>query len=514
VSTVPDFSKRLALFVLVGVLTAGPVAVTAQVSDTVPSGRPAEDTASVAGQLVSEALESNLALQQRRIGLEQARAALAEARGRYLPRLDVSARYSRAEGGRTIDIPVGDLVNPVYRTLNDLTGTTDFPQIDNEEIPFLRSTEQETVLRLQQPIVNPSIVYGSRARRHRVRAERAGVAAFRRELIRDVRVAYFRYRQAQTRVDVLQSAGELARENRRTNLRLVSAERATQEAVYRAEVDVLEVRQQLDEAHAAVDRARRYLNVLRNRPPETAIPPSRIDAQAQIRRQIGALDPSLRRRISAGADRSESLLTASRDGNPVHADRPGDGLRLDPWIHTRPELEQLGAAIDAAESQRRLAQSDYFPTVSLAVEAGIQGADYGFSGERPFVLGSVVLSWNLFDGFQDRRAVQQRRLEVDRLRTRRADVAQQIGLEVRSALDDVQVARRSLETAEARVRAARETFRLTSRRHDAGRATQIELTDARTTRTDAELNLNRTRYTLLIRLAELDYAFGKASVDI
>jgi outer membrane protein len=85
---------------------------------------------------------------------------------------------------------------------------------------------------------------------------------------------------------------------------------------------------------------------------------------------------------------------------------------------------------------------------------------------------------------------------------------------VRSALDDVQVARRSLETAEARVRAARETFRLTSRRHDAGRANQIERTDARTTRTEAELNLNRTRYTLLIRLAELDYALGNASVDM
>jgi outer membrane protein TolC len=513
VSTVPDFAKRLALFVLVGVLTAGPVAVTAQVSDALPAGRPAADTASVAGQLVSEALESNLALQQKRIGLEQARAALAEARGRYLPRLDISARYSRAEGGRTIDVPVGDLVNPVYRTLNDLTGTTDFPQIDNQEIPFLRSTEQETVLRLQQPIVNPSIVYGSRARRHQVRAERAGVAALRRELIRDVRVAYFRYRQAQTRVEVLTSAGELARENRRTNLRLVSAERATQEAVYRAEVDVLEVRQQLDEAHASVDRARRYLNVLRNRPPETPIPEPRADARAHIRRQIEALDPDLRLQLSAGSDGSKSRLMASRDANGADAVFSDKKFNLDPWIRARLELEQLGAAIDAAESQRRLAQSDYFPTVSLAVEAGIQGEDYGFSGEQPFVLGSVVLSWNLFDGFQDRRAVQQRRLEVDRLRTRRADVAQQIGLEVRSALDDVQVARRSLETAEARVRAARETFRLTSRRHDAGRANQIERTDARTTRTEAELNLNRTRYTLLIRLADLDYALGKANGD-
>jgi outer membrane protein TolC len=124
------------------------------------------------------------------------------------------------------------------------------------------------------------------------------------------------------------------------------------------------------------------------------------------------------------------------------------------------------------------------------------------------VLGSVVLRWNLFDGFGDRREVERRQLEIDKLRARHADVTQQIGLEVRRALDAVRVAHRSQRTAAARVQAARESFRLTSRRYEEGRANQVTYIDARSALTEAELNRTVTRYDLLIRLARLAYAAG------
>jgi outer membrane protein TolC len=171
-------------------------------------------------------------------------------------------------------------------------------------------------------------------------------------------------------------------------------------------------------------------------------------------------------------------------------------------------LDRLSAAVEASEAQRRAAQTAYLPTVSLAVDAGIQGETYGVTGEKPFVLGSVVLRWTLFDGFGDQREVERRRLETDRLRTRRADVKQQIGLEVRRALDEVRVAHQSLQTAEARVQAARESFRLTSHRYEEGRANQVTYIDARSALTEAEFNRTVTRYDLLIRLARLTYAAG------
>ena len=97
-------------------------------------------------------LENNLALKQKEFNYKKSMHALKEARGMFFPSVSIEARYTRAGGGREIEFPVGDLLNPVYSTLNQLTGTQSFPQLDNERIPFLREKEHETKLRLVQPL--------------------------------------------------------------------------------------------------------------------------------------------------------------------------------------------------------------------------------------------------------------------------------------------------------------------------------------------------------------------------
>jgi outer membrane protein len=98
--------------------------------------------------LVGQALRSNLALAGESIELERASARLDEARGAMLPRLDAYARYSEATGGRAIDVPVGDLLNGAYATLNQFLASQGqaprFGTIQNQSIPFLRSHEQQT----------------------------------------------------------------------------------------------------------------------------------------------------------------------------------------------------------------------------------------------------------------------------------------------------------------------------------------------------------------------------------
>jgi outer membrane protein TolC len=107
--------------------------------------------------LVADALAANLELDGANAGIAERLAALDQARARYLPALDFSARYSRADGGRTIDFPVGDLLNPVYASLNQLTGSARFPTVANQEIDFQRTREQETKVSLTQPLYDPRI---------------------------------------------------------------------------------------------------------------------------------------------------------------------------------------------------------------------------------------------------------------------------------------------------------------------------------------------------------------------
>jgi outer membrane protein TolC len=99
---------------------------------------------------VAEGLRSNLALRSETLEVEKATHALAEARAGFFPELSLQARYTRAEGGRDIDIPIGSALNPVYSTLNEMLEAqgqpAQFPQIQDQTVPFLREKEQDTRL--------------------------------------------------------------------------------------------------------------------------------------------------------------------------------------------------------------------------------------------------------------------------------------------------------------------------------------------------------------------------------
>jgi outer membrane protein TolC len=461
------------------------------------------DTVSVIDAYVQRALASNHALQQEHLDLERSFAALRHARGAFLPSVDLEARYSVADGGRTIDVPAGDLLNPVYATLNELTGEQRFSPTGNVSDPFLRDREQETQFRLEQPIFVPRILHNYRANKEHVAAQQAAVEALKQEVTRDVKVAYFNYLQAQRGVDVLRATEALTEENLRTNRRLLQRTRVTRDVVLRAKADMLEIRQRRIEAEKDRNLARSYLNFLMNRPLETP-----------IRKPDGFERSLVPSETPSTTDVVQTALNQAGEGQlwtSLQKAATNDLQRLqDQAVAARPELRQVSRSIQAAEQGINAAQANYWPEVVLALDAGIQGETYRFTGDAPFYMGSIVLRWNVFNGFQDQARVEQARLQKERLASRHDELRQQIRLEVQESQERVQVVRTSLAAATERAQAAREGFRLTRRRHEEGVSNQVSLVDARTTLTDAELNLSSTRYEYLKRLAQLEYAVGTA----
>jgi outer membrane protein TolC len=94
------------------------------------------------------------------------------------------------------------------------------------------------------------------------------------------------------------------------------------------------------------------------------------------------------------------------------------------------------------------------------------------------------------------------------LRATRDLAAQRVRLEVQQAVEDLEVADASLDTALKRTQAADGALRIAARKRDLGQINQTEFIDARRTMTDANLNLNRVRAEFLSRIAELEYAVG------
>src|SRR5688500_1054982 len=187
----------------------------------------------VVERYVSEALRSNLALQSETLEVERAAAALAEARARYFPEASLQARYSRADGGRVIDIPIGTALNPVYSTLNDMLVAQGeparFPQVADQQIPFLRETEQDTRISIRQPLYAPTIAAAVRAQRSLLDASNYQRMALARTLRRDVTLAYLDWLRAQDSVEIVTASETLLNENVRVNRSLFDNGKITED---------------------------------------------------------------------------------------------------------------------------------------------------------------------------------------------------------------------------------------------------------------------------------------------
>jgi outer membrane protein TolC len=437
--------------------------------------------------LVDEALVANLELRASTLTVQQRLAALAQARARYLPAIDFAARYTVADGGRTIDIPVGDLVNPVYATLEQVLaaqGTPrQFPRVANQSIELLRNPEQETRFVLTQPLYEPRLGPAVNANRAQVASAEADLAALRAQVVRDVKQAYYRWLAAEQAVAVLDATLESARANLAANESLYRNGRVTRDLVYRAEADVLEIEQERLATASRVRIAASYVNLLRNAPLDRPLPPTTLD--------------------EATIDRFRATLLRTLAGRRLDVERLQQLAD-----EQRQELKSLDSAILVGEAQKALARAAFKPTLALGAEAGIQGTEYGFADEDRYVLASLVLRWNAFRGGADRAALDEARAFTEQLRTTRDLAGQQVRLEVQQALERFEVAEASLGTAVKRAQAASGAFEITSRKRDLGQINQAEFIDARRANTDAQLNVTLVRAEYLARLAELEYAIG------
>ena len=214
----------------------------------VGSAAGAADYPGTIASLQAQARDSNLALRGEALNVRSASAALDQAKAAYRPTISLSARYSRADGGRVQSLPVGDLVNPAYRTLNELLRAQGLPSrfndIANQEIQFLREREQDTKLSLSQPIYAPAIAASIRAASAGLDAADAGRDAFARRLDRDIEVAYLNYLSAHEAVSIVEASAALLAENRRVNQVLFDNGKVTLDHVLRAKAEVLAVEQQ------------------------------------------------------------------------------------------------------------------------------------------------------------------------------------------------------------------------------------------------------------------------------
>jgi outer membrane protein TolC len=436
----------------------------------------------VLDRYIEEGLKENLALRQKEFSCERSMAALKEARGMFLPSLGIEARYTRAGGGRIIDVPIGDLVNPGFKALNTLLQSFGQPaafptDLPNEHIPFLREKEQETKLRMIQPVFQPAIYYNYKIRSALRDIESLSRDSYARQLIADIQTAYFNFLKTEQVVTLLSRTDSLVNEQVRVAESLFRNDKATRADVYRAKADLYEFKQVQADAERNRNLAASYFNFLLNRPLDSCI--EKPEASLPIREAPWT------------AEEAESLAVSRRE-----------------------ELCQLDRAVDLMGSKVAISRTAFLPGVSAVVDWGYWDETYRFNNSDDFWTASVVASWNLFNGFQDKSKIDQAKLERRERQSELEAVRSRIRIQAHDAWESVRVTEKSLAAARERLTAARKSFELIDRMYREGMAPQIEVLNARNSLTQAEVNAAVCEYDCHIRFAELEKVIAVRTIKL
>lgn len=415
---------------------------------------------------ISEALSNNAALKTLQFDIEKSLNALEQAKTLFMPQVNFQMQYTLAAGGRSQSLPIGDLLNPVYSTLNQVTQSNRFPTIENSEIKFLPNNFHDTKIHTVYPILNKEIYFNREIKKELVSVEQAKVQVYKRELVKNLKIAYIQYLQAEQAVSIYKNALVLVRENERFNEKLVKNDIANRSVVLKAQTEVAKVENSIVEAENQAKNAAAYFNFLCNKPFQTVIT---VDA---------------------------ALIEANTEG----------GYFLTKNVEKREELQQLDAGTRAVALQNQLLSRYKIPKIGAFADAGFQGFGFKVWDKQAYVLAGVQLEIPLYTAGNNKLKVQQSAIEIQKMSAQHTEIAQQIALQIDIASTNLATARAALNVNTAELTAAKEYYRLTERRYREGQALQLELTDAQTQMTTAELKRSLAHYTVLLKIVELERA--------
>jgi outer membrane protein TolC len=421
---------------------------------------------SILDTYIKKGLESNLALHQKSFDLQKAEVDLKRAKTLFYPQASFNSQYTVASGGRTQDIPIGDLLNNVYSTLNQLTGASKFPQVENQKIAFLPNDFHDTRLEVSMPLVNTDIYYNKAIKQELIHTQQVDIEIYKRELVKNIKEAYYQYLQAGKAVDIYSNALKLASENLRVSEKFMQNNVGTKESVMRAKAQVSQVKASLITATNQQLNAAAYFNCLLNENLEAPV----------------TTDSSL-------FERTNTTVPAALE-----------------VASNREELTKIQSAQKVIGTSLKMNRNYLVPKLNAFYNIGFQGYGFKFNSDQFYQLGGLQLKWDLFKANDNKYKIQQSQLDLDALKNQYKDVEQQLTLQVRTSLNNYHSAIQTLEAVNDEVQSAVETYRFAERRFREGQALQIELIDARTQLTSAQLNYSLAQLAVLTRAAELERA--------
>jgi len=411
-------------------------------------------------------LKNNIALQQKNISIEKAMYSLKTAKALFQPTLAVQGSYQTGEGGRSISFPVGDLLNPVYATLNKLTSSNNFPQINNVETNFFPSNFYDLKVNSVMPIYNKDIQFNKQIQEQQLEIQKTDAEAYKRELIKNIKTAFYNYHAALRAVKIYENAAELANEGKKVNEKLLANGKGLPAYILRAESEISQLSAQINDGEKQVEAAKMYMNFLMNR-----------DLDKNV-------DTALNQSLEFQQIKQSNAVGTSVSG--------------------REELKLLSGLVDLNNTVLQMNKAFWYPKLNGYLNLGSQSNNWKFNQQSTYYLGGLQLDIPIFNGKRNQYKIRQAELDKQSASNNLKQATQQMSLSAKMAQNNLTSSLVNRTAAQKQMEAASAYQRLIERGYREGVNTYIETLDARNQLINASLLININEFKVLIAAAELE----------
>ncbi len=398
---------------------------------------------------VAEAISRNLQVEISRQDTAIALSERAKSAGAFYPTIGALYRHTRINRATSIDLPFA--LAPGAEPLPD----------------FIEAWQWQAGLQLECPLyLGGSLRSNLELHQASFEATEFQVSAAEALVVLEVVNAYLQTKMASEVELVRRESLDNAREHLRAVAAMLEQGMVSLRELRRAEAAVAAAESDLIAAENAVQLARRNLNYLLNRD---------LEAEVDLSSEPAWADEYLLDEAIANAQRS------------------------------RPELAALDRGLVAGDRGVDLARAAYYPTISLAAEAGFRDGDIQSIGGRDYWQVSLMAGISLFDASRDDSVAsaraQRRRAQLLLEQSRR-----RIELAVTQSYLRLVEMRRRLSAAARFVVAAEEAHRVAELQFGQGLIDQVTYLDSRLALTAARVQQQQERFAALAAEASLRHA--------
>lgn len=422
---------------------------------------------------VKEAMANNLNIQSEFLKKEKQNSKVDQAKKLWKPTLDLNASYLFAEGGRELLFPIGDLFNPVYGTLNQVTGSNDFPtDVENQNIQLTPNNYLDLQLSISKPLINSTIKYNQQIQKALLDLNDVDISLNKTEIAYQVRVGYFNYLKTIEGLSIIAETEKLLNEVQAFNKKLIKYDKATADILSDVEFQIANLESQRALVTEQQQLAKAYFNLLLNK-----------DLEAEI-----IID--------------ENVLLQEFDQNYNLAALKTKALRK------RLEFRKIEVGTKVNRLNEKRIEDEKKPTVGVFGGVGLQTESFNFSNGGPLFTLGIGMEWSILDGGLRKKKIEEVKIDQKILDNDKLRLSQQVEIEVLQIFYKIKSLQVRMQSEKVAVQSARKSYNAIKKRYKNDKAILIELIQAQNSLTTSEMTRALTKYDYMIQRAELEKVVG------